>query len=276
MIKEKFLELISIQRVMAFLALVLLIFLSATGLSFAQAVTQGYSADSSVKRGMLVRIMESDSTRVEVVNNKTADKTHGVVVDANDAPVTLSAEGQKVFVATAGKYDVLVNDQNGPIRAGDYISVSAIEGIGMRVDDNQSVVIGKTLQEFDGKTGIISSAKIGERSVNIGRVQVDIQVARNPLQKPVSNLPEVMRRTAENIAGKPVNTPRIYLSLLVFLISTSISTSLLLGAIKNGLISIGRNPLSKKSIIRGMLQVVIVGLTIFVSGIFGVYLLLKL
>jgi hypothetical protein len=48
------------------------------------------------------------------------------------------------------------------------------------------------------------------------------------------------------------------------------------GGIRNGLISIGRNPLSKKSIVRGMIQVILTALTIFLLGIFGVYLLLRI
>lgn len=263
-------------RVLALVALVFLIMLSASDLLRAQAVTQGYDGEGALQRGMMVRIKESDATKVEAVGIEAADKTHGVVVDANDAPVTLSAEGQKVFVATTGKYDVLVSDQNGPIRPGEYITLSAINGIGMRVDDKQPYVIGKALEEFDGQKDIVSSTKSGDKTINIGRVQADIQIARNPLQKPVSNLPDFLRKMAENIAGKPVNTSRIYLSLVVFFISTAISASLLYGAVRAGIISVGRNPLSKKSIVRGMMQVVIVGLTIFISGIFGVYLLLRL
>lgn len=277
MIMTKIKQLFSFYRVMAFVALVLLIVLrQGSGLLSAQAVTQGYGADTILQRGIIVRVNESDATKIEPVSIETSDKIHGVVVAANDAPVTLSSEDQKVFVATTGKYDVLVSNQNGPIHAGDFITLSSIEGIGMRVDDIQPYVVGKALADFDGQNDIVSSTMVGDKNVNIGRVQADIQFARNPLQKPVSNLPDFLRRTAENIAGKQVNTPRIYLSLIIFFISTSVAASLLYGAVRAGIISVGRNPLSKKSIVRGMMQVVIVGLTIFISGVFGVYLLLRL
>lgn len=270
-------QLFSLYRVLALAALAFLILLSmGGGFLHAQAVTQGYGADSILQRGMIVRISESDTAKVEPAGIESSDKVHGVVVNPNDAPVTLSSEGQKVFVATSGKYEVLVSNQNGPINPGEFITLSSIEGIGMRVDDHQPYVIGKALVGFDGQTGVVSTAMVGDRNVNIGRIQADIQFARNPLQKPVSNLPDFLRRTAENVAGKPVNTPRIYLSLVVFFISTSVAASLLYGAVRAGIISVGRNPLSKKSIVRGMMQVVIVGLTIFISGIFGVYLLLRL
>jgi hypothetical protein len=276
MTKTKIYRIFSLQRTLALIALVLLVLLRVSGMLSAQAVTQGYSAEGTLQRGMLVSIKDSDATKVEAVTIEAAERLHGVVVDANDAPVTLSAEGQKVFVATTGKYDVLVSDQNGPVKPGEYISISSVQGIGMRSDDKQPYVVGKALAEFDGKTGIVGSVKIDDRTVNIGRVQADILVSRNPLQKPVSNLPDFLRRTAESIAGKPVNTPRIYVSLVIFILSSMVASNLLYGGVKNGIISIGRNPLSKKSIVRSMMQVIIVGVTIFVAGIFGVYLLLRL
>lgn len=278
MTKTKIRQWFGLHRVIALAALVLLVLLSAsgTGMLFAQAVTQGYAADGNLQRGMMVSIKEDDATKVQAVDTETSDKLHGVIVDANDAPVTLSAEGQKVFVATSGKYDVLVSNQNGPIKPGEYITISSLAGIGMRVDDHQPFVIGKALEEFDGKNGVASTAELDGRTIQIGRVQTDILVARNPLQKPVSNLPDFLRRAAENIAGKPVNTSRVYLSTVIFILSTIVASNLLYGGVRNGIISVGRNPLSKKSIVRSMMQVIIVGITIFVSGIFGVYLLLRL
>ncbi len=277
MIKEKILRLFPLYRVLALCMLILLIVLSSRGLLSAQAVTQGYnSAEGALQRGMLVGIKDSDTSTVEAVSSTHADKLHGVVVDANDAPVTLSAEDQKVFVATVGKYDVLVSDQNGIINPGDYITTSSLDGVGMRVDDQQPYVAGRALELFDGHNGVVSSTKVGDRTINVGRVRVDIQVARNPTQKSAASLPDFLGRAAEDIAGKPVEPPRIYMGLVIFFVSTAIAASLLFGGVKAGITSVGRNPLSKKSIIQGMLQVVIVGLTIFVSGIFGVYLLLKL
>lgn len=271
-------RLLSLNRILALIALVFLIVLSSgSDISIAQAVTQGYSADSNLQRGMIVNLHESDSDKVVPATIETTDRLHGVVVNANDAPVTLSDDdAEKVFVATFGKYDVLVSDQNGSINPGDYIVLSALSGIGMKAGDTQPYVIGKALEAFDGQQAVVNTSNVDGRDVNIGRVRADIQVARNPLQKTAANLPDFLRRAAENVAGKPVNTSRVYLSMVVFFVSTAIAASLLYGAVKAGIISVGRNPLSKKSILRSMFQVLIVGLTIFISGLFGVYLLLRL
>lgn len=269
-------------RVLAITALGFLVFLSVQGPLGAQAVTQGYGADEVLQRGMVIRLKENDTTKVEAVSYTTADKMHGVVVDANDAPVTLSSEGQKVFVATSGKFDVLVNDQNGPINAGDYITISAINGVGMKASERDPVVVGRALASFDGTSSVIGTAEAKDSSgttkkLNISRVSADISVSRNPnLKGTEPNLPEVLRRAAEAIADKPVNPVRVYIGVVVFIISTVIAGTVLYGGVRSGIISIGRNPLSKKSIIRSMLQVVLFGLIIFVLGLFGVYLLLKI
>ena len=61
----------------------------------------------------------------------------GVVVAPNDAPVSISNndDEEQIYVATYGEYDVLVSSQNGPISVGDTIAVSALDGVGMKSDD---------------------------------------------------------------------------------------------------------------------------------------------
>ena len=260
--------------------LVGLIFAAKTGLSLAQAVTQGFGADTVLQRGAIVRLKDSDHTKVENLSINNAETMYGVVVDPNDAPVTLSEEGQKVFVATTGKYEVLVSAQNGPIKSGDYITISSINGVGMKANNKQSIVVGRAFADFDGANDSIASAKFNdngtERVMAIGRIMADVTVMKNPLLVTETSLPGFLRKVAETTAGKPVDSGRVYLGLLVFLASAVIAGNLIYGGVRSSIISIGRNPLSKRSIVRSMAQVVLTGLIIFVSGIFGVYLLLKL
>lgn len=277
-------RIISLPRILAFAVLVILVALSLAGPLGAQppAFTQGFGTDEPVQKGMIVRLKDGDASKVEPLSQEVMDKMYGVVVDANDAPLTLSAEGEKVFVANGGRYEVLVSSQNGNIAVGDYITLSVIHGIGMKAGTEEAMVIGRALDAFDEKSPLVSSTSIkdsagGEREVRITRLQVDISVARNPLLKGKEpNLPDVLRKVSESVAGKPVEATRVYIALVVFIITTAISGSLLYGGIRSGIISIGRNPLSRKMIIRGMIQVIIAGLIIFIIGIFGVYLLLKL
>jgi hypothetical protein len=230
---------------------------------------------------MLVRLKEGSTDNIQPISQKDMEKFLGVVVDANDAPVTISGTGDKTFVATSGQYDMLVTSQNGAIAAGDYVTVSALDGIAMKVGPEQPYIVGRAIDAFDGKAKALGSAKVkdsagGELSVNIGRIKVEVGIGKNPFEKSKeTNVPEFLRKAAKAIAGKEVSAVRIYAGIMVFLITSIIASILLYGAVRSAVISIGRNPLSKKSIIRGMFQVALVSLIVFITGLFGVYLLLK-
>ena len=281
MFKTKIKQYLSWQRIIAFMGLVFLVVVSTQHPLSAQAVTEGYGSDLTLQRGMIVMLKKDDPTKVELVTTETSERMRGVVVAANDAPLTLANAGQRVFVATNGRYDVMVSTQNGPIKAGDYITASALSGVGMKASDKEAYIIGRAITDFDGKKDAIGSNEIkdstgNKRTVSIGRVSMDVGVAKNPLLKATEpNVPQFLLKAATAIAGRPVNPFRVYMGVLVFGICTVVSGILMYGGVRSGLISIGRNPLSKKSIIRSMFQVIITGLIIFVTGVFGVYLILR-
>ena len=275
--KTKIKKWIAFRKIVAIITLLALIVASVQGLLLAQSVTQGFDSDESLQRGMIVRIKESDTSKVELLSQSSAKYMYGVVVDPNDSPVTLSTDDRKLFVATTGQYDVLVSEQNGQIVKGEYITISSIAGVGMKYDESQPVVIGRAVEDFNDSKEVIGTVDVDGRKANIGRIKADIAVAKNPLQKNTdARVPQFFSNTAEAIANRPVNSVRIYASLIIFIITSIIAIVVLYGGIRSGIISIGRNPLSKKSVIKAMLQVVVIGLSIFLSGVFGVYLLLKL
>ncbi|HWT56117.1 MAG TPA: hypothetical protein VN031_03755 [Candidatus Microsaccharimonas sp.] len=249
-----------------------------------QAVTQGYGSDTVLQNGMIVMLDPKDSSKVAPLTTDTVTKMQGVVVAANDATVTIGSNGNKsqVFVATFGHYDVLVSNQNGPIKAGDYITISALAGVGMKVDTTQPTVLGKATADFSGSGTVAGTAKLKdstgkEVSVSIGRVPIDISISHNPLQQTSADgLPGFLRSASEAVAGKPVSTARVYIALVVLLVSAFVAGGILYSGVRGGLIAIGRNPMAKKQIVGGIIRVVLSGLICFILGIFGVYLLLKL
>ncbi len=256
-------------------------FLSQTGA--AQTVTQGYLSDTSLQRGMVVALDKDDTSKVVAINRSESDRIHGVVVGSGDATITFAEPEQKVLIATSGRYEVLVNDQNGKISQGDYIALSSANGIAMKSDQDQPIILGRALDGFSGKddprylsSSVLKNTDGGEIPVTIGRINVDIVIGKNPLAKNQNNVPDALKRAGEFIAGKPVPPSRIYIGFTLLIASAAIAGSVVYSAVRSGIISIGRNPLSKKSIIRGILQMVIVAFIIFFSGIFGVYLILKL
>lgn len=268
------------KRFFSGLALVAIITANATGVLRAQSVTQGYGADEVLQRGMIVGLHEEDPAKVQSINVDQLDRIMGVVVDPNDSPITLSGEEEKAFVATVGRYDVLVSDQNGPINPNDYVTISSLNGIGMLATYEESDILGRAIGGFDGSSNIISESTLTDtngstRKVNIGRIQVDIGIAKNPLAKSAAVTPEWLGRIGQAIAGKSLSPARIYISAAVFLIGAFIAGAILYAGIRSSIIAIGRNPLSKKSILRGLLQVIFTSLIVFIISVVGVYLLLR-
>lgn len=280
--KAKIKNFVSVQRILALVALAVLIVLGASDSLNAQTFIQGYGADNPVQKGMIVRLKEGDTTKVQSVSKDEMDKMHGAIVNPNDAAVTLSGDGEKVFVATRGRQEVLVSNESGEIKEGDFVTVSALSGVGMKAGTIEPMIIGRATEGFDGSSQVVGSAKLadsagGEKEVRLGRIDVEINIGHNPLLKSEEpNMPEFLRKASEAIAGKPVEAVRVYVGLVIFFITTIVSGTLLYGGVRSGIISMGRNPLSKKLIVRGMLQVIVAGLIIFILGIFAVYLLLKL
>lgn len=245
----------------------------------AQTVLQGYSSDEKLQRGMLVALKDGDQTKVSALTRETADKFKGVVVEQNDSPVTISSDDRKIFVAAVGPYEVLVSDENGAIKKGNYICVSSTPGIGALATEDQKFVVGVAANDFTGQGDAISSTTSKEgKKTQVGRIKIDVAFGKNPSAKdPLdSKVPAILKKISETVADKPVSATKIYVGVLIFMATAIVAGITLFSGVRSAVISIGRNPLSKVSIYRGLIQVVLLGLIIFITGIFGVYLVLKL
>lgn len=256
-------------------------------MALAQAVTKAYKTDATIQRGMIVRLESKDNTKVVPVADKDMKKMEGVVVAANDSPVTLSdadVTKQQVFVATTGRYEVLISNQNGAIKQDDYITVSSLAGVGMKASSKQPRVIGKALSDFDGKTNVIGQTTVKTSggktmSITLGTVAIEIAVGHNPLEaKKQSIIPglEKMQQAAGTITDEDVTPGQIYVGMAVMILTTIVAGSILYAGVRTSMISIGRNPLARRSVMRNLLQVVITSVIILIIGIVAVYLILKL
>lgn len=269
------------ERLFATAGLAILVVLSLVRPLSAESVAKGYSSDQTLQRGMLVSVKLDDPKKIEAVTADSLDRLRGVIIQPSDIPVSLSTKGQKILVANSGTYDVLISDQGGPIVPGDYISISSLEGIGMKASQEQRIILGQAITEFQGTTDSIGSSILegnDQQKVNFGRVKVSIAVNNNPLFKTpeTPKIPGILDKISQTIANKPVSPPKVYLAVAIFSVASIISGIMLYSGARNSLISLGRNPLSKKDILRGLLQIVILSLIVFITGLFGVYLLLKL
>jgi hypothetical protein len=250
----------------------------------AQNAVQTYSADSNLQAGLIVKLSGQGTAKVTPASISKPTEMFGVTITGNGLPVTItSGNSNEVFVATGGTYDTLVSTQNGSINKGDYVTISSVDGIAMLAQPEQKTVFGRAAGSFDGKSNVVANSTLKDKSgkeikkVAIGLIPVVIDIRTNPLEKSTkANMPKVLQRIGEAVAEKPVGPLRIYLSIGITGISIIAAIVILYSGVRSSLIAIGRNPLSKKSVFRGLLEIIFTALIILIIGLFAVYLLLKL
>jgi hypothetical protein len=257
-----------------------------TGVSaLAANVTQSYSSEGeTLYNGMIVSLADDSADKVQPLDKAAAKDMLGVVTAANDAPFSLAqvSNQQQVYVATAGQYNVLVSTQEGRIKKGDFITISSLHGIGMKATNDDEIIIGKALASFDGQTAVDGTTTVktsggGTRTVPLGHILVDISVAHNPFFKTdkTDGVPSFLAAAASAVTDRPVGAVRIYAALLVLLACLALAGFVIYAGVRNGMVAIGRNPLAKSSVMRNLVQVVLISLIVFIIGLVAVYLLLK-
>lgn len=245
-------------------------------------VVQSYGTDQQVRQGMIVALSAKDQSKVEPLTINNVTDMFGVAVSPTEAPITVTGDtGTQVYVATSGQYNVLVSTQNGNIHAGDYISISALNGIGMKAADSEATILGRAAADLTNTSVIQRDVPVvtatGTQKVMIGMVPVSIMIASNPnAGHGTGNLPGFLAIASQAIASKPVPAERVYFAAAAFLASAFISATVIYSGIRGGILSIGRNPLAKRSILGGLYQAVFSGVSIFILGLFAVYLLLRI
>lgn len=246
---------------------------------------QGYSSATQLDAGTIVKLSNKNAKQVEVVAQAELQNMFGVVVDRNQLPLTLSNEGlqNETFVAVSGTYNVLVSTQGGAIAAGDYITLSSISGVAMKAGTEEKTVLGRATTSFDGNGITLGGTTLKDASgkdikaVKLGSIPVTINIQRNPNTKSTKvDVPDALQRLGQQIAEKEVSAIRIYLSMAITAVSIIAAIVILYSGVRNGVISIGRNPMSKKSIFRALLEIILTSILILSIGLFAVYLLLKL
>lgn len=245
-----------------------------TSTTVADTLVQSFKTKTSLEPGWVVALDKNDNNSVEPAPASDTSRMYGIVIDPSQVPFTIQRQqGEQVFVATSGTYPVFVTTQNGEINPGDFISMSTTDGVSAKAVSRQTYILGKAVEKFDGKNNVITKASDGSA---IGRINVTITPGKNPLTKNDVAVPSVLKTLGDGIGGKDTAAIRIYTALAVFLITSIVSAVVLWVGVRGGMIAIGRNPLSRQYIIRGLIQVIVIAILIFTVGVIGVYLLLKL
>jgi hypothetical protein len=239
------------------------------------AIAQGFQADTTkgdVVAGTLVSLKSGSSRSVELATMASAGYLVGVV---DRSPlVTISDDDQEAQVVLSGTTSVLVSDINGPIRAGDKITVSPVAGVGMLATAD-SQIVGTAQADFKSNTTQQVSDKTGEKhTIHIGRVPIQVGVAY--YQAPGSNfLPPFIQSVANSVAGRQVSLIRILFCSVLMLLSFISVAVLVYTSVRSAITSLGRNPLAARAIRKGLYQVGFVAIAIVGGTLFAGYLILS-
>lgn len=244
---------------------------------------QGYAAPTPVDIGTIVTL-NKDTQSVVPSKQAQVQNMFGVAVDRNQLALAVSNSSiqNETYVAVSGTYNVLVSTQGGAIESGDYVTLSSLDGIGMKASTEQKIVFGRAAGSFDGKSLTLGTTQLKDSSgtaktVTLGTIPVTINIQRNPNIKSTKvNVPNWLERLGVQIAEKQISPIRIYLSMGITAVSLITAIVMLYAGVRNAIIAIGRNPMTKRSIFRALLEVILTSILILVIGLFAVYLLLKL
>ncbi|HSX01080.1 MAG TPA: hypothetical protein VLF67_02450, partial [Candidatus Saccharimonas sp.] len=180
--------------------------------------------------------------------------------------------------ATTGSVTALVSTEGGSLKVGDPIMVSTVAGVGMKASGRVRV-IGTAQSPFDGSGDGIAKRTVdtakGKQEISIGQIPVLIAVGQyNPEAGSNSAVPTWLQDFSNALAGKDVSPLRIVIAGLILLVTLVTVTVLLYAAVRNSIISIGRNPLSRGSVLRSMLEVILISAGIMAVAVIAMYLVI--
>ena len=204
-------------------------------------------------------IITSTSTQNDpdqlLVSSSTYD-TNLVGVVSDTPAIVFGLSTDRKAVVTSGSAFVKVNNQNGPIKKGDYITSSDASGVGMKANKT-GYVLGIALEDF-------SPADPAE----IGKIRVLIKLG---FYYPGSLFNKDTAELLNQLFSSSLDNPLLYIRYI--LVALFIFTAFILALIyygrvaKSSVEAIGRNPLAARTIETGTLVNVIVIFMLIVGAI---------
>lgn len=241
-----------------------------------------YVVGTSARTGMLVSLSSNPGV-VEPASEKSAASLVGVI---GNSATDLDVEAGQVAVQTEGVVKTLVSTLGGDIAVGDQVSPSSIVGIGVR-NNQGGWVVGSAQASLSSssagavKTSLKDSTGVS-RDVYVGYIDVLVKVAYyNPgststSQAEASFVPKKIQTIVDSAAGKRASVLAVILAGLLLLIGTVIAGYIVNSTVRNGIQSLARQPLAKRSIIRGMAQTLLLAAGLLISAVAGSLIIIRI
>jgi hypothetical protein len=125
-----------------------------------------YTADTTLTAGEIVRLDETTDSSIRRVDQARDSRAVGVVSTepgfvGNIGTINdlLNADSNWKLLSMVGQVPVKVNDENGKIKIGDYITTSSVPGVGMKAKAGDPT-IGIAEENYEGQPGEIKSIQV--------------------------------------------------------------------------------------------------------------------
>jgi len=228
--------------------------------------------------GVIVSLDPNNPKDIELSSFTNSEYLLGVVTEKGSNTVTYAKNNSQVTVSLTGEVTVYVNDANGPIKAGDFIGASWLEGVGMKaVEQDRQKLAGVALEDFD-ESGSIDYGSIetpdGDRDVKIDTIQIRLFDKEGVSNAPLAS--SGVESFLDNIAGRSVSSLRLLIVSIVFVFSVVVAGFFVASSVKGSFTSIGRNPLASDSIYKSLTHVTFVAIVTILVGTLLSYVILVL
>lgn len=254
--------------------LVFTLFLILPAAALAAAITQGFYTKTALPAGTIVSLNKNPGV-VTATTRDNIDSMVGVVA-SNDAAVFSTAESSdQAQVATGGTVNTFVSNADGDIKVGDRITVNELSGVGVKVKNNARV-LGIAQGSLDARSPgavkqTLTDTKGGKHDVYISQVPVLIGITNYSAAAgragKSSFLPDAVESFAAIVAGKVVSPYSVLVAIIALVLAFTIAGIMLNGAIRGGIISIGRNPLARQAVYKGLFGVIAFAAGIILAGL---------
>ena len=238
------------------------------------SISQGYAAIGDIAAGMLVsRVDSAEGVR----SSQPGDEKQIVGVATSGALLEISSGQQQVQVATSGTVEALVTTMNGDVKAGDHVTPSPVNGVGMLATES-SYIVGVASSDFS-KARNVTEREITDKdgnthAIKVGLLPVEVGVGYYEKTENKSLLPEFISNLARTIAGREVTAARVIAAGAILVVGLCVVVVLVSSTARSSIISIGRNPLAARAVHRGLLEASGLAIGILLVVLIAVYLIL--
>lgn len=269
------------KRVIRGLAVVLCLLVLLTGaLQPVAALTSEYQhEDPGLRAGMAVAVIDGSSdnalSRVERAALGNASRTVGVVVSqqSNVLQVATGSTLDTVYVAGTGEAPVFVTDLNGLPKTGDLLAPSPIRGVLMRAVTGTEGVLGVALEDFPEATAetvaLQPGSGVAEARVGIIRLNMDVKTTVRS-----DGAAGFLQRLGRSLTGREVSSTQAFIALITLTLTIVVVGGIIYAAISSYMTSLGRNPLAKGVLKRGLINVSGLVVAALAVGLGSTYLVL--